>query len=180
MKKKEVIIKSCFYLISLTPLFILLTILTFDFSKGFRDNSFAVFSMFLILASLFALWFLNDLRKDAKNLPLTVIKASNINYENLTFLATYIIPLVAIPLDSRIDKVIFVILFLFIGVIFVRTNIFYSNPSLAILGYSIYRIDDISGKYIDSVVILQGNLKKNDKIKCLRLSDNIYYGKKTT
>lgn len=93
-------------------------------------------------------------------------------------MATYIIPLVAFPLGSTKEKWVFLMLLLVIGIIFVKTNIFYSNPSLVILGFSIYRISDSTGKHNESVVITRGRIQANDKLQCLSLGDNIYYGKK--
>lgn len=178
MGKKEFIVKSCFYLISLNPLFFLLAILTSDFQQNFKDNTFAFISLSLFLVSFVAMWYLNDLSKDAKNLPVTVLKVANINYENLVFLATYIIPLVAIPLNTLKEKVVFVLLLLFVGKIFIRTNIFYSNPSLAILGYNIYQIEGNAENYKDCIIIIKGKLQVSDKIRCLKLAEDIYYGKK--
>lgn len=178
MKKQEIIIKVCFYLISLSPLFFLLMILRGSINENIKENTFAIFCFILLCCSGIGLLYLNDLRSNAKKLPIIVTKATNINYENLTFLSTYIIPLVAIPLDTFREKIVFVLLLIFIGVIFIRTNIFYSNPSLAILGYSVYKIDDSSGKYKESILIIRGNLKINDSVKCLKLSNNVYYGRK--
>ncbi|GEK88380.1 hypothetical protein SAMN04488100_10290 [Alkalibacterium putridalgicola] len=178
MKMKETIMKFCFYLISLSPLFLLLIVLETDLKASFRDNSFSIFSSLVLLISIIALLYLNDLRRDGKNLPLTITKVTDINYEHLTFLATYIIPLVAIPLETLREKTVFIILLVFMGAIFVRTNIFYSNPSLAILGFNVYQFTDSSGAYSESIIIVRGNIKVNDKVKCLKLSSNIYFGKK--
>ena len=178
MKFKLLMIRLCFYNISLAPLFIMLAILKSDFSKRICDNTFSLLCVGLSFFSIPCLIILSDIRNDSKQLPITINSIANINYENLTFMATYIIPLVAFPLGSTKEKWVFLMLLLVIGIIFVKTNIFYSNPSLVILGFSIYRISDSTGKHNESVVITRGRIQANDKLQCLSLGDNIYYGKK--
>jgi len=178
LRRREFIIKMCFYFISLSPLFFLLAILKGDISRGCANNTFAILCLSSCVLAFVGLIVLGDISKDAKKLPMTISKIENINYENLTFLATYIIPLVVIPLDTRKEKIVFIILLFFIGLIFVRTNIFYMNPSLAILGFAIYRVNDTSGKYMASVIIIHGALNAEDIVKCLPLGDNVYYGRK--
>lgn len=178
MKHRKFIIKMCFYFISLSPLFFLLAILKGDINQGYAYNTFAFLCLGSCLLAFFGFILLGDISKDAKKLPITISKIENINYENLTFLATYIIPLVVIPLDTLKERIVFVILLFFIGLVFVRTNIFYMNPSLAILGFSIYRVSDTTGKYKASVIIIRGTLNEGNIVKCLPLGDNVYYGRK--
>lgn len=178
MKFKLLMIRLCFFNISLAPLFIILAILKSDFSKDICDNTFSLLCVVLAVLSIPCLIILSDIRNDSKLLPISISSIANINYENLTFLATYIIPLVAFPLDTLKEKWVFLFLLFVIGIIFVKTNIFYSNPSLVVLGFSIYKISDSTGKHTESVVIVRGHIKANDKLQCLSLGDNIYYGKK--
>lgn len=178
LKNKEILIKIYFYLISLAPLFFLLAILTIEWKGSLYDNAFAILMVILIVISLIAMLLLGDLRKNSKELPIIITDITEINYENLVFLTTYIVPLVAIPLNTVREKIVFVFLLLFIGIIYIKTNVYYTNPSLAILGYNIYEINDRSGKHKSSVIIIKGTLKKNERIKCLKLSNNIYYGMK--
>lgn len=173
--KKELLIKICFYLISLFPLFILLVILKVDLDSTFKDNTFSVIMGVLIILSSVGMFILNDVRKDSKNLPVKIIEISEMNYENLGFLATYIVPLVAIPLDTLREKIVFIILLLFIGIIFVTTNVYYTNPSLAVLGFNLYEISDEKGFHKKSIVIINGKLELYDQVKCLKISNNVYY-----
>jgi hypothetical protein len=121
----------------------------------------------------------HDLRSSLKN-PITITNVENINYEHLTFLTTYIIPLVCFDLSKTRYVAVMAILLVIIGAIYVKTNLFYANPSLALLGYQIYKV---KGKFIGNeesevVVITRQKLVSSDKIQYLMLDDRTYYARK--
>ena len=104
-----------------------------------------------------------------------------INYENLTFLATYVIPLVCFDLDFHLTEnrnffMLILVLFL-IGWIYIKTNIFYTNPTLAILGFRIYRVTT-ADRNVSIVVISTESFAVGDRIRPNPIDDNIYIGKK--
>lgn len=104
----------------------------------------------------------------------------NINYENLTFLATYIIPLVCFDLDFHLSEernfIMLLLVLILIGWIYVKTNIFYTNPTLAILNFKIYRVT--TDKRQQVVIITRRKLQKGDMILPSLISDNIFYATK--
>lgn len=119
-----------------------------------------------------------DSLKNAKQLPVRLTECESINYENLSFLATYIIPLVCFPMET--DREIFVMfaVIVIIGCIFVKTNLYYTNPSLVLLGFNVYRVKTESLSFQEGIVIIKGKLKTGDDVKYLSLSDNVYFGRK--
>lgn len=64
---------------------------------------------------------------------------SNENHEHLEFLTTYVMPLVFTDVNSKRTALNLLVMIIAIGAIYIRTNKFYSNPSLAILGFKIYK-----------------------------------------
>lgn len=134
---------------------------------------------FMLLATYFYLRFNFRITEAATNLPVQITKIENCNFETVTFLATYIIPLVCFDLDFDLDKnrnllMLFSVLFL-IGLIYIKTNLFYTNPTLAVLGFHIYKINTIKQEGI--IVITKGKAKKDDWLYCKHISDNIFYAK---
>ena len=69
---------------------------------------------------------------------------------------------------------LFCVLFL-IGLIYIKTNLFYTNPTLGVLGFHIYKINTIKQEGI--IVIIKGKVKKDDWLFCKHISDNIFYAK---
>ncbi len=181
------------YIISLWLLFALLFInkiqfpICFDsncsfigFKQLFLINIVPTFSLiFLIVGGVFYFRFDYNIVKAAPSLPKKITKIENMNFETLSFLITYIIPLVCFDLDFDLDKnrnlLMLVLILILIGCIYVRTNIFYTNPALALLGYRIYKIDTTETK--DMIVIVKGKIKISESIYPVKIDENIYFVK---
>ncbi|MCM1189682.1 MAG: hypothetical protein NC541_10360 [bacterium] len=132
--------KLSLYLISLWILFFMLIILKLDVSmvpfaiNRENINNFArrnVISCiclgFIILGEVGYLRFRDSLN-NAKQLPVEIKKCESINYENLSFLATYIIPLVCFPMETEREIFVMFSVIVIIGCIFVKTNLYHINP----------------------------------------------------
>lgn len=144
------------YIISLWLLFILVLIVTIDVPICFGGdcsyigttellarNIIPILSIIFILLGFFFLLQFKYKISGTKLGGLRVKKIENRNYEHLTFLSTYIIPLIAFDL-TKIKYVIVLFLLLFaIGCMYVKTNLFYTNPTLALLGYKIFKANVI-------------------------------------
>ena len=61
-----------------------------------------------------------------------------------------------------------------LGVLFVKTNVYYQNPTLALMGFNLYEVDMIyKGKEINNViVIVDGKLNKGDEINKHDIDEN--------
>lgn len=104
----------------------------------------------------------------------------SLNYENLTFLATYIIPLVCFDLDFHLavnrNFLMLILVLILIGWIYVKTNIFYTNPTLAVLNFKIYRIT--TEQRANVVVISREKLEKDDLILPNKMDEKIFFASK--
>lgn len=117
--------------------------------------------------------------KDATQIPFKITKIEGIDYEHLTFLTTYILPLVCFNFVDKRYQVVLVILLIVIGNIYIRTDLFYANPTLALLNYRIYRVD---GNFKDGgrnniVLISRCVLELNQRVDYIKLDNRIYYAK---
>lgn len=192
-EKERVLFKLSLYLISLWMLFFMLVVLKIDISeivipmtcsawKNFLEhNVFSVICLLLIGVGGIGYWFFKDSLNNAKELPVQIEECESVNYENLSFLATYVIPLVCFPMQT--DREIFVLfsVIIVIGCIFAKTNLYYSNPSLVLLGFNVYKVTTNSKSQFQSgIVIVRCRIKKGDSLKYLNLSDNVYFGRKVT
>ncbi|MCI8951582.1 MAG: hypothetical protein HFG49_16420 [Lachnospiraceae bacterium] len=184
------LLKLSLYLISLWILFFMLIVLKMDISTIpfklkladigeflYRNSVSGIRFVFILLGGV-GYWWFKDSLNNAKQLPVEIRECESINYENLSFLATYIIPLVCFPMET--DREVFVMfsVIVIIGCIFVKTDLYYTNPSLILLGFNVYRVRTNSGKeFRQGIAIIKGKLKKGDNIKYLPLSDNVYFGR---
>ena len=118
--------------------------------------------------------------KGSSELSFKITQLENIEYEHLSFLTTYIIPLICFSFDNIRYIYVFIILLVVIGMIYIRTDLFYANPTLAILGFRIYKIKGSfrDGERDNIILITREELHLNDYITYIKVDNRIYYAKK--
>lgn len=68
---------------------------------------------------------------------------SSINTKNelvTSYLATYILPFLGFNLTNTNDQISLLIIFVVIGVLYIRADLLYINPTLMLFGYNIYDV----------------------------------------
>lgn len=175
------------YIISLWLLFFLVAVKEFvfiswhfsfsaaDIAHFFTVNAISLIATFLSVLGLFFYFRFAYVLKGSTKLPKEITKIEDQNYEHLTFLTTYIIPFLRVKLEGK-DLFVTILLLIIIGAIFIKTNLFYKNPTLALLGYKLYKVD--TEKSNGLIFISKENLKLGDKVHHILLSDNVYFVKK--
>ena len=193
MKLSENWRKFELYIVSLWLLFFLIIVVTVDIPYCWGDNcSFIGFKelfsknvlptislFFILLGALFSLRF--DYRLNgSKKIHSEITKVEDYNYEHLTFLTTYIIPLICFNLASTRYVIALGILLFVIGIIYVRTDKFYANPTLAVLGYRLYKINlkTRSGQKENIILITKDRIALSDQIHILSLDEKVYFARK--
>lgn len=198
MKRKENLnrdtdttLKLHFYIMSLWLLFVLLFLLTVDipisFSKDahfigvmplLKRNWFAFIS--LLLALLGIVFASMERRKWAgvSNPPYEILSVKNENYEYLTFLTTYIIPLICIDLTKARYVIVLGVLLVLIGFIFIRMDLYYGNPTLALMGYRLYRAEIKECEAPDGIILIsRDRLNKASSIKWIPIDEYVWIAK---
>lgn len=140
-------LKIRFYMMSLWLLFVLIFLLTIDIPVSLTPNAkfigwmpllkrnvLSIVSALLVLISYLLTCKTKYEWKGVTNPPHNINSIKNENYECLTFLTTYIIPLICIDLKNIRYIVILGILLILIGSIFVKMDLYYGNPTLALMG----------------------------------------------
>lgn len=97
---------------------------------------------------------------------------SNENHEHLEFLTTYVMPLVFTDVNSKRTALNLLVMIIAIGAIYIRTNKFYSNPSLAILGFKIYKAKIKNQGDKKYIVICRGVISDGTYFKYIKLDDS--------
>lgn len=190
--EKDTVTKFIFYFMSLWLLFVLIFILTIDippisFSKEYyciyfksliKNNLLALFSLSLAVIG----WIVASCKKrkweGVSNPPYTIKSIKNENYEYLTFLTTYIIPLICIDLTKPRYVLILVILLVIIGFIFIKTDLYYGNPTLALMGYRLYRAEIQGIDAPDGIILIsKDHLNKKSCIKWIPIDKYVWIAK---
>lgn len=180
------------YILSLGLLFFFLVIITIklpDSSFVFNDssawtgllleNKITAIAILLLFYCLYAYKKFDFDLKGATDIPFEIKKIEGINYEHLTFLATYVVPLISFDFESDRQMIVLALLLVVMGIIYIKTDLFYANPSLALLGFHIYRVDGDfkTGGREGIILIARERLSKNQKVEYIKLDDRIYYVK---
>jgi hypothetical protein len=177
------------YILSLGLLFIFFFIIAVELpdSFSFKDveswknlamsNPLPVISILGLLYCLFAYFRFDFDLKGANEIPFEVKKLENINYEHLTFLATYVVPLISFDFGSGRQMIVLALLLVVMGIIYIKTDLFYANPSLALLGFHIYRASGQfkNGEREGITLICRERLTENQRVSYIKLDERIYY-----
>ena len=150
--------KFLLYNLSLVPLYFLFIIkkinidgiecitseyLNFEFYKAILINNITSLLLFiLIIISLLSFKKFIGETKSGNELPEKFKDIKNIDFNHLTFIATYILPLLAFTLDSVRDAIFIIFLLIFIGVIYIKTNLYYLSPVFILFGIRVYSATD--------------------------------------
>ena len=189
-------LKTALYILSLWLLFLSLLIMSYDkvlihnvwnyfFNENFTfpvsslrvRNIVFILSLFFIIIGTIILSLLANSFGSGWSVACTVSDISNENHEHLEFLTTYIMPLVFTDVDSKRTVLNLGLMIFVIGAIYVKTNRFYSNPSLAILGFRIYKANIHDRGVKRCTVICRGTLKNTTSIKYIKIDDETYLAK---
>jgi len=117
--------------------------------------------------------------KGTTDIPFEITKIQGINYEHLTFLATYVVPLISFDFESGRQMIVLAMLLIVMGIIYIKTDLFYANPSLALLGFHIYQGNGNfkTGDREEIILICRNRLVAGQKVSYIKLDDRIYYVK---
>nr|WP_010677771.1 anti-phage protein KwaA [Bacillus timonensis] len=178
------------YIISLWLLFLLILIVTINIPICFGEgcsfiginkiltlNWIPIIALCFLIFGILCVFRFKYKISGSEQTPIIINNIENKNYEHLTFLSTYIIPLIAFDLTKPKYLVVLSVLLLAIGIIYLKTNLFYSNPTLAILGYRIYKADAkfrIENR-TNIILISREDLGVNQRVSYRKIDENIYY-----
>lgn len=111
--------------------------------------------------------------------PIKVKEMRSINSELMSFVASYFIPLVSFSVDEKWRHlIVLILLFAIIGWIYIKSDTYYLNPTLIVMGFKIYQIEgDIAGcGTVKVVVITREDLSKKCSLRYIPIDSNTYYG----
>lgn len=185
---RQSLMKFELYLISLWLLFVLIIVVKIDFPVCFDSNCHYIGTLKIIstnalsaisiaMVVVIAICYFRFRYRTQSNvsLPVEVKKVEDLSYEHLTFLTTYIVPLICFNLDNVRYVIALFTLLVVIGQIYVKTDKFYANPTLAMLGFRLYKLE-IDG--VSKVLITTQRIAESDKIVFTVIDDKFISGRK--
>lgn len=146
-----------------------------------------VLANWLPILMLLCIFYCEKIRRDFEHSlegnsgdSLQIIECKSESYEHLAFLATYIIPFFGFNFDSIFRLLAYLLLLIVIGIIFIRTDKYYANPTLAIFGYKLYKVtlSDTQKKYDSVIVLTKSNLKVGQNVAYHFISETVCFVRK--
>lgn len=192
IEKNNIFLKIQMYIISLWLLFVLIIPITWKMvsleelaiARGMRakvvlvcqQNILPIICVLMVLIGIVLFKALEYRWNGTRHLPVEVTAVESENFEYLTFLTTYIIPLVCINLDEIRYVFVLFILLIIIGIIFVRSDFYLGNPTLALMNYKLYRIHYCSEeKDCERMVITRDKIQAGDFIEAIPFDQHTWY-----
>jgi hypothetical protein len=187
--------KADLYVLSLALLFFFFVILTAklpdtpfqvnEYESWFtliKANPIPTISLLLLVYCFYAYKKFDFELKGTTDIPFQIKKIEGINFEHLTFLATYVVPLISFNFESGRHMIVLALLLVVMGAIYIKTDLFYANPSLALLGFHIYRADGSfkTGDRTGIILISRDRVDVEQRVVYIKLDERIYFVKGVT
>lgn len=178
------------YIVSLILLFVSIIIKTFDYHYDYHEvcstwsctwNALSIniptviCTLFIVVGLIVYFAYFKELNGDFAH-PKTVKTIENISNNHLSFLATYILPFVTFDFEDARNWIILIFMIVIIGIIYVKTNFFYTNPTLSLFGVYVYYIT-FEGDENKIIAISRKKLNAGDVIRRRHIDENIYFVK---
>lgn len=176
------------YVLSLMFLFIIIFIISLDLNGCGIQTSCSIVDMLksnlLSATMLILIGYCEILRREFEfslkgntTDTLEIIECKSESYEHLTFLSTYIIPFLGFSFDSAMKISAYIFLLVIIGVILIKTEKIYANPTLAIFGYKLFKVtlQEGSKKYESVIALTKKDLEIGQHVRYQFISKRICF-----
>ena len=175
-----------FYLLSMVFFLGIVILLGFKIPKSWSDYyskpgiCISIICVLLLVCSVIFGIYLHTVKTKGTLLgSISINEAQNINFDIMSFFASYCFPLVSFSIsDSWRHVIVLGFLFVLIGKIYVGADIYYYNPTLLLFGFRVYRIRGTIVEVkeeIEKVVIVRGTISTGDKLKYIPIDKTTYY-----
>jgi hypothetical protein len=146
--------------------------------RGWRDSRYLAFGIAAVgLLSVFVLFvFLRNARKLAAD-KIKVASVASRDGDAMSYIVTYLLPFLAVKLNDVTDAGSLGIVLLVIAVLYVNSNMLYTNPVLNIAGYHVFEIEDADGK-TTALISKRAYIRSGSEIEVISLGDYVLLEKK--
>ena len=182
--------KIGFYLLSMVFFLVIVCILSCDIPVSFEEGSEFVgmktilttkgilvpmICGILLLYIIGFLFWLAFFTNGTRIGPIEITEINNENSEIMSFVASYFFPLVSFNVGGswRHIVVLFFLLIL-IGIIYIKSNLYYCNPTLSIFGFNVYKVKghSCSRQKFEKTVITFRRMTSSDSFKYISIDEN--------
>jgi hypothetical protein len=129
------------FLSSYAPLFLILAVRN-SFENRYISGGFVALA---VGAVTILFLFLRQARQLAGD-KVSIASVVSRDGDTMSYIVTYLLPFLAVRFNEIGDAISLAIVFFVIGLLYVNSNMIYTNPVLNIAGYHIFEVQDRDGK----------------------------------
>lgn len=129
-----------------------------------------------VVAVLVLFIFLRTARKLAAD-RIRVDSVASRDGDAMSYIVTYLLPFLAVKLNDVTDLGSLGMVFLVIAILYVNSNMIYTNPVLNIAGYHVFEVHDADGK-TTALICKRAYIRTGSEIDVISLGDYVLLEKK--
>lgn len=156
-------VKVFLFLSSYAPLFVILAI------KNYSNENLVFAMLVLILIPNFILVFIIKKATTMSGDYYVITELENKSDQFLEYIIAYIIPFLGFNFDLLSDLIVVSMLFALMGFLYIKNDLVYMNPTMNLMGYSLYRIR--SDK--KTIMIISKKDINEDKVRGYEITKNV-------
>lgn len=154
-------------------------------TKAVNHSAFAtlILELFCLLWIIYSIYSVRKFKKtqhaDFSSEGESLIDIEKIPDSGVTFFMTYVLPMAMDDLDTWNGIVVFAILMIMLFALMWKTNLYYQNPVLTVLGYEVFsfkfdttQLMEYRGK--ECIGITRSTVSVGHSIKRQKISDNVF------
>jgi hypothetical protein len=160
------------FLSSYAPLFLIIAM------RGWSDSRYLAggLAVLAILSVVVLFIFIRNARKLTAD-KITVDSIISRDGDAMSYIVTYLLPFLAVKLSDVTDAASLGIVLFVIAILYVNSNMIYTNPVLNIAGYHIFEIQDAEGKTM-ALICRRAYVRTGSEIDVISIGDYVLLEKK--
>jgi len=160
------------FLSSYAPLFLIIAM------RGWSDSRYLAVGLAIVavLSVLMLFVFLRVAQKLAAD-RVKIDSVASRDGDAMSYIVTYLLPFLAVKLNDVTDVGSLGIVLLVIAILYVNSNMIYTNPVLNIAGYHIFEIHDADGK-TTALMCKRAYIRTGSEIDVISVGDYVLLEKK--
>ncbi len=191
---RQVLIKAELYLVSLWILFACIFFLSYRVDGANYCSALTIYfaghglcwggivsvaSLCLAIAGLLFFWRFVVRIKGAGGVTLVLKSVEDLGQEQISFLATYVIPFTSFEIASVRKTVLLAALLVITGAMYISMDKYYANPTLTLMGFKVYKAVYLvgSGEEKEAVLVSRQKLQKGNRVRMLAFAEGACFAR---
>lgn len=134
-------------------------------SNLLRLNIISIVCIFLLIGVVMCIRSFRQEIQGCHDTPKRIVDIENTNENYIVFFTTYIIPLLDWDMTSVRDLTILLTIIIVNGWLLIKTNLYYQNPILGIMGFIVYKATvSAQGQTWSTILVSERKLNSGDEV----------------